>query len=95
MPKAEPWRTVSMTDDCTKLRLVDQTRLPNELVWLEISELEEVWQAIKTLAVRGAPAIGVAAVVYFALILFTRAISREDLSLMPKGDKIAKVLHIQ
>ena len=48
MPKAEPWRTVSLTDDCTKLRLVDQTRLPNELVWLEISELEEVWQASKT-----------------------------------------------
>ena len=67
MPKAEPWRTVSLTDDCTKLRLVDQTRLPNELVWLEISELEEVWQAIKTLAVRGAPAIGVAAAAGLAL----------------------------
>ena len=40
-------------------------------------------------------AIGVAAVVYFALILFTRAISKEDLSLMPKGDKIARLLHIQ
>ncbi len=56
-----PWRTVSLNAEGTRLRLVDQTKLPNELVWLELSELEEVWQAIKTLAVRGAPAIGVAA----------------------------------
>ena len=55
------WRTVSLNDEGTKLRLVDQTKLPNELVWLELSELEDIWQAIKTLAVRGAPAIGVAA----------------------------------
>ena len=40
-------------------------------------------------------AIGVAVVVYFALVLLTRAISREDLSLMPKGDKIARLLRIQ
>ena len=40
-------------------------------------------------------AIGIAAVIYFALILLTRAISKEDLSLMPKGDKIARLLHIQ
>ena len=39
-------------------------------------------------------AIGMAVVVYFALVLLTRAISREDLALMPKGDKIARLLHI-
>ncbi len=39
-------------------------------------------------------AIGTAAIVYFALILLTKAISKEDLSLMPKGEKIAKILHI-
>jgi len=39
-------------------------------------------------------AIGVAVVVYFALVLLTKAISKEDLSLMPKGDKIARLLHI-
>ena len=60
--------------------------------------LDQAGQAIlswKGNALAVMAAIGVAAVVYFALILFTRAISREDLSLMPKGDKIAKVLHIQ
>jgi methylthioribose-1-phosphate isomerase len=41
--------------------MVDQTRLPGELVFLEIRGVEEMWTAIKTLQVRGAPAIGVAA----------------------------------
>ncbi len=40
-------------------------------------------------------AIGVGVVIYFALILLTRAISRDDLSLMPKGDKIARLLRIK
>lgn len=40
-------------------------------------------------------AIGVAVIVYFALVLLTKAISKEDLSLMPKGDKIARLLRIQ
>ena len=40
-------------------------------------------------------AIGVAVIVYFALILLTRAISKEDLALMPKGDKIARLLRLQ
>lgn len=34
-------------------------------------------------------------VIYLALVLALRAISKEDLSLMPKGDKIAKILKIQ
>ncbi len=41
--------------------MIDQTRLPNELVWLRTRDVGEVWAAIKTLQVRGAPAIGVAA----------------------------------
>jgi len=43
------------------LRLIDQTRLPAETVCLECRTVEEVWEAIRRLAVRGAPAIGVAA----------------------------------
>lgn len=39
--------------------------------------------------------IGVGVVVYVILILALRAISRDDLALMPKGDKIAKLLKIQ
>ncbi len=44
-----------------KLRLLDQTKLPNEVVYIETDDLETVFQAIKALVVRGAPAIGCAA----------------------------------
>lgn len=41
--------------------MIDQTRLPLDLVYLETSDISEIWRAIKTLQVRGAPAIGIAA----------------------------------
>jgi len=44
-----------------RVRLIDQTRLPLELVYIETDDLEEIWTAIRTLQVRGAPAIGIAA----------------------------------
>ena len=44
------------------------------------------------LAVVGA--IVIAVVVYAVLVLAMRILSKEDLALMPKGDKIAKILHI-
>lgn len=43
------------------LRLIDQTLLPTELVFLDCQDVETVWEAIKMLRVRGAPAIGVTA----------------------------------
>ena len=39
-------------------------------------------------------AIALAVVVYAALILLLKAISRDDLALMPKGDKLAKILRL-
>ena len=39
--------------------------------------------------------IGVGVVVYLVLVLALRVLSREDLELMPKGDKIARILHIK
>jgi len=44
-----------------KLRIIDQTRLPQELVYLELDDIEEILNAILRLSVRGAPAIGCAA----------------------------------
>ena len=41
--------------------MIDQTLLPNQVVTIQCTKLEQVWQAIKRLQVRGAPAIGVAA----------------------------------
>ncbi|RMI01709.1 MAG: S-methyl-5-thioribose-1-phosphate isomerase [Calditrichaeota bacterium] len=43
------------------LRMIDQTRLPLETVYLDLYTIEEVFEAIQKLRVRGAPAIGVAA----------------------------------
>jgi methylthioribose-1-phosphate isomerase len=43
------------------LRIVDQRQLPSALVMRDLATLDDVAEAIRTLAVRGAPAIGVAA----------------------------------
>ncbi len=42
-------------------RLLDQTRLPTETVYVDITDEKQMWDAIKRLVVRGATAIGVAA----------------------------------
>ena len=44
-----------------RLFLLDQRKLPNHMEYLEAATVEDVYDAIKDLAVRGAPAIGVAA----------------------------------
>jgi methylthioribose-1-phosphate isomerase len=43
------------------LRLLDQTRLPGEIVFRDCRTSEDVWESTRSLRVRGAPAIGVAA----------------------------------
>ena len=44
-----------------KLVIIDQTRLPGELVYIELNTLEDMADAIYQLRVRGAPAIGICA----------------------------------
>src|SRR3989304_4513778 len=44
-----------------RLRLIDQTKLPVEFVEIDCRDVQAVWEAIKTLRVRGAPALGIAA----------------------------------
>jgi methylthioribose-1-phosphate isomerase len=43
------------------LVLLDQTRLPGSIEFLECTDVDQVWIAIQELSVRGAPAIGIAA----------------------------------
>ena len=50
-----------------KVKLIDQTRIPDELVTLEFTDYRDVVSAICTMQVRGAPAIGVAAALGIAL----------------------------
>jgi methylthioribose-1-phosphate isomerase len=54
------------------LFLIDQTKLPGELVELDCRTVPQVWEAIKSLRVRGAPAIGVSAA--YGVILATQAV---------------------
>lgn len=60
--------------------------------WASYGLLTKFLHLGNSLATLGA--IAIAVVVYAVLILALRAISREDLALMPKGDKIAKFLRI-
>ena len=53
------FETISFKDG--KLMILDQTLLPNEEKYVELRTVEDVYQAIKKLMVRGAPAIGDAA----------------------------------
>jgi len=48
-------------DENGRLVLIDQTRLPVEFAEIECADVEAVYQAIRRLSVRGAPAIGIAA----------------------------------
>jgi methylthioribose-1-phosphate isomerase len=59
-----------------RLRLIDQTRLPTESVEVECRDVPAVWEAIRSLRVRGAPAIGVAAA--YGSVLGARARGVDD-----------------
>jgi methylthioribose-1-phosphate isomerase len=65
-------------------RIVDQTRLPTELVYLDIRTTEEMYEAIKVLRVRGAPAIGIAAAfgVYCGISDFPEELPAKELLAM-------------
>jgi methylthioribose-1-phosphate isomerase len=54
-----PLDTVRWDNDA--VRIIDQTRLPSDLLYRRLETVESVAAAIETLAVRGAPAIGIAA----------------------------------
>ena len=61
-------------DGC--LELIDQRRLPAEFVKLQCRDVETLFEAIKTLAVRGAPAIGVSAA--YGLVLALQKLDAND-----------------
>lgn len=53
-----------------KLYILDQTLLPNEEKWIEITNKEMAYKAIRELMVRGAPAIGIFAA--YSMALFSK-----------------------
>ena len=60
--------TVRMREDRSSLDIIDQTLLPGTIKRIHLNTKEEIWEAIKKLRVRGAPAIGAAAAYGIALL---------------------------
>ena len=74
-------RTVEWKDN--KVIMIEQTKLPNQLEFVEYDDFNQVANAIKTLIVRGAPAIGVSGAFGLGLAaLQSKAISKEELYLI-------------
>lgn len=70
-----PYRTIWPVA-AGRVRVIDQSRLPFELVTLDLTTLEEAAHAIKTMVVRGAPLIGATAAYGLALALRADASDR-------------------
>jgi len=62
-PPQPPVKVVEWIGDAASgyLRLLDQTQLPSQVAFMDCKDAEALWDAIRRLVVRGAPAIGVAA----------------------------------
>lgn len=60
---------IQWDDKEDKLILLDQTKLPNEIVYIKYNTVKGIWYAIQDMIVRGAPAIGVTAAygIYFGI----------------------------
>lgn len=85
-------KTIEWVDTYSKM--VDQTVIPHEFKYVNITSGEEMFAAIKTMIVRGAPAIGIAGahgVILFAQELAKKGLSREDFvaELLKKADYMA------
>lgn len=74
MPLDKQYQSIQWKGD--HLILLDQTRLPSDEVYLHLSTEKEVWEAIRQLKVRGAPAIGIAGA--YGLFLGIRNLQEED-----------------
>jgi len=84
---AAPFSPIRWEED--HLRLLDQTRLPETEAWLDCEEPEQVADAIRRLAVRGAPAIGVAA--GYGLVLGVQT-AREGQDLAARFAEVSELL---
>ena len=67
--QGKPMRTIWLEPDGASVGIIDQTRLPHELVTVRLTTLEEAAQAIRAMLVRGAPLIGATAAYGVALAL--------------------------
>jgi methylthioribose-1-phosphate isomerase len=74
----QPIVSVSWARDGRAVRIIDQRHLPQRLVLRDVDTLEDVCDSIRTLAVRGAPAIGVFAAMGLASVMRGHADNARD-----------------
>lgn len=65
----QPIAAVQWAPGCQAVRIIDQRLLPGQYVERDLVTVDEICEAIRTLAVRGAPAIGVAGALGLAVVL--------------------------
>jgi len=69
-------KTIEWTGNISgQVELIDQTLLPGECTVLQIKDIQSLWEAIKVLRVRGAPAIGIAAA--YGVVLGVQEVSND------------------
>ena len=73
---SEKVENVRLSDDGTKVIILDQEKLPNAEEYLELDNAEDIYEAIFRLKVRGAPAIGICA--GYGIYVLARQIDTED-----------------
>jgi len=79
-------RTVEWKNN--KVVMIDQTKLPNKLEYVEFSDFNQIANAIKTLVVRGAPVIGISGAFGLALAsIQSEASSKDELLKYLEGAK--------
>lgn len=69
-------QNVALDQAGSRVVILDQTKLPNQVVYRSLGTAEEIYEAIRQLQVRGAPAIGICAA--FGMYVLSRS--------MPQGD---------
>ncbi len=67
--RGRPMRTIWLASDGCTVEIIDQTRLPHELVIVGLARLDDAARAISTMQVRGAPLIGATAAYGVALAI--------------------------
>ncbi|MDV2884177.1 S-methyl-5-thioribose-1-phosphate isomerase [Alkalihalophilus pseudofirmus] len=72
-------QSVEWNQETNVLRILDQRQLPHKVIFIDAVSIEEVWEAITFLKVRGAPAIGIAAA--FGLVLWSEGKQSNQLEL--------------
>jgi len=73
---ATPMQNITLSDDGNSVVILDQTQLPNRTEFIRINTADEMYDAVKDLKVRGAPAIGIFAA--YGLYILAKQTKTED-----------------